>query len=94
MTAATHALPTPAQPIDFPQATGLLVLVCSQVVLPNHPPQAATIIVDRASGKIKDVLVGELLAEGEEMHPALAEDKEVEWVLVDEGNVVVPGLVE
>ncbi|KAJ9128291.1 hypothetical protein QFC24_000584 [Naganishia onofrii] len=94
MTAATHALPTPAQPIDFPQPTGLLVLVCSQVVLPNHPPQAASIIVDRASGKIKDVLVGELLAEGEEMHPALAEDKEVEWVLVDEGKVVVPGLVD
>jgi hypothetical protein len=56
----------------------LLVLVCSQVVLPNHPPPAATIIVDRASRKIKDVLVGVPLAEGEERHPESAEEKEVE----------------
>jgi hypothetical protein len=72
----------------------LLVLVCSQVVLPNHPPPAATIIVDRAGRKIKDVLVGVPLAEGEERHPELAEEKEVEWVLVDEGKVAVLGLGE
>lgn len=84
--------------MEFPQPpTGLLVLTCSQVVLQGLPVQPATIVVDRLTGKIKDVLAGELLGEEEvgDRYSALGGEKDnVEWIRVEEGKVLVPGLVE
>jgi hypothetical protein len=88
-------LPKPAVPMDFPRPTGLLVIVSPQTVLKSRAPQAATVIVDKASGKIKDILEGQLLKQGEDAgHPALEGAKEVEWVVLPEGKVLMPGLVE
>jgi hypothetical protein len=90
-----NTVPKPEHPLDFPRPTGLLVLVSPQTVLKGRAPQAATVIVDRVSGKIKNVLEGELLKqEKDSSHPALGGAKEVEWVFVPEGKVLMPGLVE
>lgn len=88
-------LPKPSAPLDFPRPTGLLVIVSPQTVLQSRAPQAATVIVDRASGKIKDILEGQLLKQGEDAgHSALEGAKEVEWLVLPEGKVLMPGLVE
>jgi hypothetical protein len=64
-------------------------------VLKGHAPQPATLIVDRASGKIRNVLEGQLSKQEEgSSHPALEGATEVEWVVVPEGKVLMPGLVE
>lgn len=88
-------LPKPRVPLDFPHPTGLLVIVSPQTVLKSGAPQPATIIVDRASGKIKDILEGKLLKQSEDAgHPAMVGAKEVEWIVLPESKVLMPGLVE
>ncbi|KAJ9107839.1 hypothetical protein QFC19_002745 [Naganishia cerealis] len=86
-----------AAPIPHPKPEGsppLLVLVCAQTVLRGRPPQPATVVVDRTSGRIRDVLPGLLLGPDSE-HPALQAGKAaVEWVRVPEGRVLMPGLVD
>lgn len=92
----THdTVPKPDVPLDFPRPTGLLVIVSPQTVLKSRAPQRATIIVDRRSGKIEQVLEGQLLKQDEDAgHPALQGAKEVEWIVLPEGKVLMPGLVE
>jgi hypothetical protein len=49
----------------------------------------------RGQGFRKDLLEGQLLKQGEDAgHPALEGAKEVEWVVLPEGKVLMPGLVE
>lgn len=94
-TLSASTVPKPKHPLDFPRPTGLLVLVSPQTVLKGRAPQAATVIVDKASGKIKNVLEGELLKQEEgSSHSALQGAKDVEWIVVPEGKVLMPGLVE
>lgn len=92
----THdTVPTPDVPLDFPRPTGLLVIVSAQTVLKSRAPQAATVVVDRRSGKIKQVLEGQLLKPAEDAeHSALEGAKEVEWIVLPESKVLMPGLVE
>ncbi|KAJ9098073.1 hypothetical protein QFC20_006021 [Naganishia adeliensis] len=94
-TLSASTVPKPKHPLDFPRPTGLLVLVSPQTVLKGRAPQAATVIVDKASGKIKNVLEGELLKQEEgSSHSALQGAKDVEWIVVPEGKVLMPGLVD
>lgn len=94
-TLSKTTIPKPKQPLEFPRPTGLLVVVSPQTVLKDRAPQPATIIVDRASGKIKNVLEGQLLKQEEgSSHSALQGETNVEWVVVPEGKVLMPGLVE
>ena len=73
----------------------LLVIVSAQTVLKSRAPQAATVVVDRRSGKIKQVLEGQLLKPAEDAeHSALEGAKEVEWIVLPESKVLMPGLVE
>ena len=92
----THdTVPKPDVPLDFPRPTGLLVIVSSQTVLKSRAPQPATVVVDRASGKIKDILEGQLLNQAKDGgHAALEASKEVEWLVLPPSKVLMPGLVE
>jgi allantoinase len=69
--------------------TSLLVCSASKVLLPGQDePTAATIIVDKASGKI--IEVRETLLNRDEGH---FNGQSIEWI--DTGdNVVLPGMVE
>lgn len=76
--------------------TGLAVFVSPLTTLPGFAePQPATIIVDQATGKVLDVVQGELAQdEGSlklEQYSSLKVDK---FVKVPEGRVLLPGLVE
>jgi hypothetical protein len=67
------------------------VLVSRSTILPDHEdPQPATIEIDRETGRIVDVLVDTLKMKDEYD----SEGREVTWVLVPEGKVLLPGLVE
>lgn len=69
--------------------SNLLVCSASKVLLPGRDnPTAATIIVDKVSGKIIDVRETLLDRDGEEFA-----SQSVEWLDAGE-NVVLPGLVE
>jgi hypothetical protein len=87
----TSIAPDFLHPIYPPVLTGLLVLVSRSTILPDHEdPQPATIEIDRETGRIVDVLVDTLKMKDEYD----SEGREVTWVLVPEGKVLLPGLVE
>lgn len=88
---ATPAAQTFTSPRYPSQRGGLLVIVSRSTILPDSDElQPATIEVDKASGRISAVLVDRLKRREEYEEEQTA----VEWVLVPEGRVLMPGLVE
>lgn len=75
---------------------GLTVFSAPQAILPGSvDPQPATILVDRGTGKIVQVIAGKCLSKGElSVEESLGSDEVNEWVQVDETKVLIPGLVE
>lgn len=70
----------------MPSATGILVCVSNNVLLPDsETPRPATVVVDRATGKITQVILSKA--------PRSSFPQDAGWI--DAGDkYVLPGLVE
>lgn len=79
----------------LPRPTGLLVFSSAQTILPGHKdPRPVTIVVHRETGKILDVVEGDLVGREELDVGKYGQGEVTEWVDVPEGKVLLPGLVE
>lgn len=71
----------------------LLVFSGRQVLLPDTDiPQPATVIIDTFSGKITNILPGQLSRD--DLSPHLAQDSEIATYIEAGNKVVLPGLIE
>lgn len=79
-----------------PRPSGLAVFVSPLTVLPGSTePEPATIVINQETGKVVDVIPGQLIRDETSLDTRPYGDLKVDkFVEIPEGRVLLPGLVE